>query len=210
MADRAAIAVSKPARRPCHRARLWPGIPGRNLSRPAAGVLARRYRVSRRGQSHVRRLSAGAALLDRDVLDAVSARARHCRRTTGGARGAADDDGRGIQFARPRIRPAGAGATALGAAAAALLAADRPEQAQRVVRMVDRSRPSAADDPGCHRPVAAGCRICACDRARTAHAAVVRSAVCAAGDCRAGAAVSDLADPRRHPGVAAMAGHRRI
>jgi len=40
------------------------------------------------------------------------------------------------------------------------------------------------------------------DRARTAHADVVRSVVRAAGDRRAGAAVSDLADARRHPGAA--------
>ena len=59
---------------------------------------------------------------------------------------------------------------------------------------------SAAD-----RPAAADRGICARHRARTAHADVVRSAVRAAGDRRAGAALSDLADPRRHPGVAAMA-----
>ena len=68
----------------------------------------------------------------------------------------------------------------------------------------------AADDLRRNRPVAAGRRICARDRARTAHADVVRSAVRAAGDCRAGAAVSGLADPRRYPGVAAMAGESRI
>ena len=50
--------------------------------------------------------------------------------------------------------------------------------------------------------------ICACNRARTARADVVRSAVRAAGDCRAGAALSDLADPRRYAGAAAMAGGR--
>src|SRR5438128_12435529 len=50
VADPAVGAVSKPTRRPCHAARLWPGIPGRNRSRPAARVLARRYRVPRRGQ----------------------------------------------------------------------------------------------------------------------------------------------------------------
>ena len=48
--------------------------------------------------------------------------ARHRRRPAGGARGAADDDGRGVLFARPRIRSAGPGAPALGAAAAAFLA----------------------------------------------------------------------------------------
>ena len=52
----------------------------------------------------------------------LSAGARHRRRPAGGARGAADHDGRGVQFARRRIRPAGAGAPALGAAAAAFLA----------------------------------------------------------------------------------------
>ncbi len=164
VADRAVTALSKPARRACNRARLWPGIPGGNRSRSAAGVLARRHRVSRRRQSHVRRLSAGAALRGRYVLDAVSAGARHCRRATGGARGSPEHDGRGIQFARPRIRPAGAGASALGALADAFMAVDRPEPAQRVVRMVDRSRTFAADDLGCDRPVAAGRRICARDR----------------------------------------------
>ena len=63
VADPADVAVSQPARRSRHRAGLWPGIPGRHRSRAAAGVLARRYRVPRRRQSHVRRLSAGAALL---------------------------------------------------------------------------------------------------------------------------------------------------
>ncbi len=75
----------------------------------------------------------------------VSAGARHRRRTTGGARGAADHDGHGVQFARAPVRPAGAGAAAVGAAAAAFLATDRPEPAQRMVRMVDRSRAVAAD-----------------------------------------------------------------
>ena len=46
--------------------------------------------------------------------------------------------------------------------------------------------------------------------ARTAHADVVRSAVRVAGDCRAGAALSDLADPRRHAGAAALAGRRGV
>ena len=51
--------------------------------------------------------------------------------------------------------------------------------------------------------------LCARHRARTAHADVVRSVVRAAGDRRAGAALSDLADPRRHAGAAAMARYRR-
>ena len=50
---------------------------------------------------------------------------------------------------------------------------------------------------GGDRPAAAGRRLCARDRARPAHADVARSAVCAAGDRRAGAALPDLADPRR-------------
>ena len=56
-------------------------------SRSAAGVLARRHRVSRRRQPHVRRLSAGAALRGRDVLGALiswrapsSAGSRRCSR----------------------------------------------------------------------------------------------------------------------------------
>ena len=55
------------------------------------------------------------------------------------------------------------------------------------------------------RPAAADRGLCARHQARTAHADVVRSAVRAAGDRRAGAALADLADPRRHAGVAAMA-----
>src|SRR5882672_4222077 len=167
VADPAAAAVPKPAGGPCDGAGLWPGIPGRNLSRPAAGVLACRYRIPRRRQSCVRRLSAGAALRGRDVPDAVSALARHCRRTTGGARGAADDDGNGIQFARRRVRPAGAGAPAVGAAAAAFLAIDRAGPAHRVVRLVYRGGIAAADDAGRNRPVGADIRIRAGNPART-------------------------------------------
>ena len=56
---------SQPARRPRDRARLWPGISGRHRSRPAAGVLARRHRLSCRGQSPDRRLFPVAALFGR-------------------------------------------------------------------------------------------------------------------------------------------------
>src|SRR6202011_1172441 len=150
----------------------------------------------------------GAALLYRDVLDIVPAGPRGRRRTTGGARGLADDNGYGIQFARRRVRSPGAGASALGAAAATYLATDRPGPPQRLVRMVHRSRTAAADDLRCNRPVAAAGGIRDCDRARTAHADVVRSAIRAIGDCRAGAAVSGLGNPRRHPGAAALAGGR--
>ena len=45
--------------------------------------------------------------------------------------------------------------------------------------------------------------------ARPAHADVARSALCAAGDRRAGAALSDLAAARRCAGAAAVAGDRR-
>src|SRR3981081_2083265 len=45
VADPAGAAVSKPSRRPCDGSRVWPGIPGGNRSRPAAGVLAPRHRV---------------------------------------------------------------------------------------------------------------------------------------------------------------------
>src|SRR5712672_2679092 len=55
VADPAAIAVWEPARRPCDGASLWPRVSGGPRSRPAAGVLAWRYRVPRRGQSYVRR-----------------------------------------------------------------------------------------------------------------------------------------------------------
>jgi len=42
-------AVSKPSRRPCDRSRVWPGIPVGTVLGPPLAVLARRYRVSRRG-----------------------------------------------------------------------------------------------------------------------------------------------------------------
>ena len=189
MADPADAALSQPARRSRDGAGVWQGISGRHLSRSAAGILGRRYRVPRRRQPHVRRLSAGAAMRGRDVLGLLSPRARHRRRPAGGARGAALHDDRGLQFARRRIRSNGAGPPALGAAAPAYLANDRAEPAQRVVRMVDRGRPVAADDLGCDRAVAVHRRICGCDVARPAHADVARSALCAAGDRRPGAAL---------------------
>ena len=153
VADPADAALSQPARRSRDRSGLWPGIPGRRpISARRSRLWLGRHRLPRRRQSHVRRLSAGADLRGRRRFwTLLSARARHCRRPAGGARGAALDDGRGVQFARRRIRPAGAGAAALGAAAAAFLAIDRPEPAQRLVRLVDRSRPVAADDAGCAR-----------------------------------------------------------
>ena len=137
------------------------------------------------------------ALRRRHLLDLLSAGPRHRRRPAGGARGAALDDGGGVQFARRRVRPAGAGAPAMGAAAAAFLAIDRPEPAQRLVRLVDRGRAVAADDVGGARVAAAARRICRCHRARPARADVARSALCAAGDRRPGVALSDLAAPRR-------------
>src|SRR6202011_4283353 len=115
-------------------------------SRTAARILARRYCVSPRRQSHVRRLSAGATLLGHDVPGALSAGTRHCRRPAGGARGVADHDGCGVQLVRRRVRPLGAGTPALGAIAVTFLAIDRPEPAQCVVCMVDRSRTLVADD----------------------------------------------------------------
>ena len=81
-------------------------------------------------------------------------------------------------FSSPGLEfgPRGAGAAVVGAVAAAFLAADRPEPAQRVVCMVDRSRALAADHLRRAVPVAPDRRICARDRARPAHADVVRSA----------------------------------
>jgi len=75
--------------------------------------------------------------------------------------------------------------------------------------MVDRGRPVAADDAGGDRNDPAGCRICNCHRARAAHADVDRSAVCAARRYRAGAALFDLADPRRYADDAAITRDRR-
>ena len=115
-------------------------------------------------------------------------------------------DGRGLQFARRRIRPAGAGAPALGVAAVAFLAIDRSEPAQRMVCLVDRSRPVAADDVGRDRAVAAAGRICRCHAPGAAHADVVRSALCAARDRRAGLALCDLAASCRCARHAALAG----
>ena len=205
LADPADAALPQPARRRCDRAGLRPGIPGRNLARSAAGVLARRHRLPRCRQHHVRRLSAGASLRRRHLLDLLSTGPRDRRRAAGGARGTALADGGGVQFARRRVRPAGAGAPAMGAAVAAFLAIDRPEPAQRVVRLVDRGRAVAADDVGRARIAAAARRICRCHRARTARADVARSALCAARDRRPGVALSDLAAPRRRTRDAAMA-----
>src|ERR1700712_6120023 len=70
VAVRGVAAVSKPARRPRHGARLRPRIPGRNRSRAAACVLAGRYWAPGRRQSRLRRLSAGTALLDPHLLGA--------------------------------------------------------------------------------------------------------------------------------------------
>ena len=76
VADPADAALSQPARRSRHRAGVRPGISGRHRSRAAAGVLARRHRVPRRRQPRVRRLSAGADLRGRDVLEpSISSRA---------------------------------------------------------------------------------------------------------------------------------------
>ena len=65
-------------------------------------------------------------------------------------------------FSSPGLEfgPRSAGAAVVGAAAAAFLAADRPEPAQRVVCMVDRSRAAAADHLRRAVPVAADRRIC--------------------------------------------------
>ena len=210
MADPAARAVPQPAGRYRHRAGLWPGISGRHRSRSAAGVLACRHRLPPCRQSYLRRLSAGAALFHRDVLGAVFAGPRHRRRPTGGGRGVADADRHGVQFSRRRVRAAGAGASAMGAAAAAFMAGHRPGPPQCLVRAVDRSRPAAADHLRRDRAAAAGHRLCAGDRARPARADVVRCAVRAVGDRRAGAALPDLADPRRHPRDAAVARGRGL
>ena len=187
----------QPARRPRDRARLWTGISGRHRSRAAAGILARRYRLSCRGQPSDRRLLPVTALFGCDALVSVSAGTRHRRRPAGGARRAAHDDGVGLCLLEPRVRPTGAGAAALGAAAARYLAPGRPEPAERLVCLVDRSRTVAAHDAGGDRPVAAGRRLHGGDRARPPHPDVVRSAVRAACHCGAGVALFDLADPRR-------------
>src|ERR1700744_2420937 len=85
-------------------------------------------------------------------------------------------------------------APAMGIAAAALLATDRAEQAQRLVCLVDRSRIVTADNAGRDWPLDPDRGVCAGNLTRTAHAEIVRSPVRAARDYRAGAALSDLAD----------------
>src|SRR5437868_547561 len=75
--------------------------------------------------------------------------------------------------------------------------------AQCLVLLVDRSRSVAFDHVRRHRLVAAGRGICGGNRARAAHAVIIRSVVCAARDCRAGVALFDLGDPRRRPRLAA-------
>src|SRR5262245_13071181 len=157
VADGVAAALSQPARRPRYHDRLRPGVSGRHRHGPAAGVLARRHRLSRRRQPHVRRLSVGAAVWRRDALDGLSAVALLRRRPAGGARGAAHHDDISFWRAEPRIRPGGGGAATVGAVAAALLAIDRPEPAQCLVWLVDRGRPAAADDVGSADTVVAAC-----------------------------------------------------
>ena len=211
MADRCrccSIAARPAISPPC-----WPSA-GNTRSAP---ISARRWRSglptspSRRRQPHVRRLSAGAALLGRDVLGALSARARHRRRPAGGARGAADHDGLAFSLARRSNSARWCWRGRSGRCCCCIPG-----------RSIGQSRRNAwfawsieaglllLTTLGGDRPVAAGRRLCARDRARTAHADVVRSAVRAAGDRRAGAALSDLADPRRRAGDAALACDRAI
>ncbi len=147
----------------------------------------------------------GADLYRRYVSDLLSTGARDRRRAAGGACGAVVVDGRGLQRARRRVRPAGAGAPALGVAAAAFLAIARSKSTKRMVCLVDRSRPAAADDIFRDRAVAAAGRICPRHAQGAAHAEVARPAVCAARDRGAGLALSDLADPRRRAGHAVVA-----
>ena len=198
-------AVPQPAGGYRHRACLWPGISGRHRSRSAAGVLAGRHRLPLAG-NHIFGVYLLAQLCFIATFWALYLLgARHRRRPTGGAGGVVDADCHGVQFSRRRVRAAGAGAPAVGAAAAAFMAGDRPGPPQRLVRAVDRGRPVAADDHCRARAAAAGRRFCAGDRARSPCADVVRSAVRALGDRRAGAALPDVADPRRHPRDAAAA-----
>ena len=110
------------------RARLWPGIPGGNR------VSARRWRSG----SPTSRFAPRAIICSASICWRSFARSRRSGRfyllaraivggTTGGAGGPPDHDGRGVQFARARVRPSGAGAAALGTVAAAFLAVDRPD-----------------------------------------------------------------------------------
>ena len=142
---------------------------------------------------------------DRDLHHALSSVPRGGRPSAGGARRAADHDAAGLLLARTRLRPAGAGAAALGAAAAAFLADHRPAPRQCLVRLVDRSGPLAADDAGGDLPAAADRRLRALDRGRPPHVARARSAVRAGRRRRAGIALCRLADARRDACPAGLA-----
>ena len=194
-----ALAVlPQPARQPRDPAGLRPRIPGRHRSRPAVAGLARRYRLSRRRRPHVRRLRPGRTVRDRDLRHALSPRARRGRHPAGGARRAADHDGAGLLLARARLRPPGAGAAALDAAAVAFLADHRPAPRQCLVRLVDRGRPVAADHARGDLPPRAARDLRALDCRRPQDAARARSAVRGHRRRRAGVALCRLADARRN------------
>ena len=124
--------------------------------------------------------------------------ARHRRRPAGGARGAADHDGRWRS-----ARPASNSARWCWRVRSGRCCCCIPG------RLIGQSRRNAwfawSIEAGLlllTTSAAIGLLllivgICACHRARPAHADVARSALCAARDRRAGAALSDLADPRR-------------
>ena len=133
------------------------------------------------------------------LLVPVSARAHRRRRPTGGACGAADHDGHGVQLARrsnsvPLVlaRPLWA---LLLLHSWQLIGQDRRNAwfAWSIEAGLLLLTTSAAI---VLLVLVAGFALAT--EARTAHAVVVRSAVRAAGDRGAGAALSDLADPRRH------------
>ena len=210
LADPAAAALSQPARRSRHRAGVRPGISGRDRSRPAAGVLARRHRLPRRRQPRVRRLSAGADLRGRDASGRFYQLARAI---VGGQQAvlAVLLTMTVVAFSSPGLE---FGPLVLARPLWALLLLHSWQ-------LIGQNRRNAwfawSIEAGLlllTTSAAIGLLLlvagfCARHRARPAHADVARSAVCAAGDRRAGAALSDLADPRRCAGDAAMAGDRR-
>jgi len=133
------IVYGSPPRRSLNRAGVRPRIPGRHRHGAAAVVLARRHRLSRRRQPHF-----GVYLLAQACAVATFiAFYQLARAIVGGPHAvlAVLLSMTVVVFSRRASSSgAGAGAAALGAVAAALLAVDRAEPAQRLVRLVDRLR----------------------------------------------------------------------
>ncbi len=154
-------------------ARHRPRIRARQLSRAAAGVLARRDRLPPRRR--VRALRAGASLHRRHLLGGVHARPPHRRHPPCGARRAADGRHRRLHGAEPGFRPGDPGGAAVGAGAAALLARGRRRRARLLVPARARSRPAAARKLCRADPARAVARVHACEPRAGARRCSIRS-----------------------------------